>query len=207
MLGSCKKVTVSKDDTVILDGAGDKKFIEERCEQIRSAVESSTSDYDKEKLHERLAKLSGGVAVLKIGGASEAEVGEKKDRVTDALNATKAAVEEGIVPGGGAALLYASKGLDKLQTANFDQKIGVQIIQNALKTPDNPDLGYDAARGEYVDMVKAGIVDPLKVIRTALVDAASVSSLMTTTEAVITELPKNENDAPAMGGPGMGMDY
>ncbi|KAJ6694976.1 CHAPERONIN CPN60-2 MITOCHONDRIAL [Salix koriyanagi] len=229
MLGSCKKVTVSKDDTVILDGAGDKKFIEERCEQIRSAVESSTSDYDKEKLHERLAKLSGGVAVLKIGGASEAEVGEKKDRVTDALNATKAAVEEGIVPGGGAALLYASKGLDKLQTANFDQKIGVQIIQNALKTPvhtiatnagvegavvvgklleqDNPDLGYDAAIGEYVDMVKAGIVDPLKVIRTALVDAASVSSLMTTTEAVITELPKNESDAPAMGGPGMGMDY
>ncbi|KAI5595699.1 hypothetical protein POPTR_003G173900v4 [Populus trichocarpa] len=168
MLGSCKKVTVSKDDTVILDGAGDKKSIEERCEQIRSAVESSTSDYDKEKLHERLAKLSGGVAVLKIGGASEAEVGEKKDRVTDALNATKAAVEEGIVPGGGAALLYASKELDKLQTANFDQKIGVQIIQNALKTPvhtiatnagvegavvvgklleqDNPDLGYDAAK-------------------------------------------------------------
>ncbi|KAG6781438.1 hypothetical protein POTOM_014342 [Populus tomentosa] len=228
MLGSCKKVTVSKDDTVILDGAGDKKSIEERCEQIRSAVESSTSDYDKEKLHERLAKLSGGVAVLKIGGASEAEVGEKKDRVTDALNATKAAVEEGIVPGGGAALLYASKELDKLQTANFDQKIGVQIIQNALKTPvhtiatnagvegavvvgklleqDNPDLGYDAAKDEYVDMVKAGIIDPLKVIRTALVDAASVSSLMTTTEAVITELPKDESDAPAMG-PGMGMDY
>ncbi|XP_011020718.1 PREDICTED: chaperonin CPN60-2, mitochondrial-like isoform X2 [Populus euphratica] len=228
MLGSCKKVTVSKDDTVILDGAGDKKSIEERCEQIRSAVESSTSDYDKEKLHERLAKLSGGVAVLKIGGASEAEVGEKKDRVTDALNATKAAVEEGIVPGGGAALLYASKELDKLQTANFDQKIGVQIIQNALKTPvhtiatnagvegavvvgklleqDNPDLGYDAAKDEYVDMVKAGIIDPLKVIRTALVDAASVSSLMTTTETVVTELPKDENDAPAMG-PGMGMDY
>ncbi|KAJ0806814.1 putative chaperonin Cpn60/TCP-1 family, groEL-like apical domain superfamily [Helianthus annuus] len=133
MLGSCKKVTVSKDDTVVLDGAGDKKSIEERCEQIRSAVESSTSDYDKEKLQERLAKLSGGVAVLKIGGASDTEVGEKKDRVTDALNATKAAVEEGIVPGGGVALLYASKELDKLQTANFDQKIGVQIIQNALK--------------------------------------------------------------------------
>ncbi|KAJ6713038.1 60 KDA HEAT SHOCK PROTEIN MITOCHONDRIAL [Salix purpurea] len=133
MLGSCKKVTVSKDDTVILDGAGDKKSIEERCEQIRSAIDSSTSDYDKEKLQERLAKLSGGVAVLKIGGASEAEVNEKKDRVTDALNATKAAVEEGIVPGGGAALLYASKELDKLQTANFDQKVGVQIIQNALK--------------------------------------------------------------------------
>ncbi|GMP55788.1 hypothetical protein CsSME_00020507 [Camellia sinensis var. sinensis] len=133
MLGTCKKVTVSKDDTLILDGAGDKKAIEERCEQIRSAIELSTSDYDKEKLQERLAKLSGGVAVLKIGGASEAEVSEKKDRVTDALNATKAAVEEGIVAGGGVALLYASKELDKLPTANFDQKIGVQIIQNALK--------------------------------------------------------------------------
>lgn len=229
MLGSCKKVTVSKDDTVILDGAGDKKAIEERCEQIRSGIELSTSDYDKEKLQERLAKLSGGVAVLKIGGASEAEVGEKKDRVTDALNATKAAVEEGILPGGGVALLYASKELEKLETANFDQKIGVQIIQNALKTPvhiiasnagvegavvvgklleqDNPDLGYDAAKGEYVDMVKAGIIDPLKVIRTALVDAASVSSLLTTTEAVVVELPKEEKAAPAMGG-GMGdMDY
>ncbi|EXB73714.1 Chaperonin CPN60-2 [Morus notabilis] len=225
VLGTCKKVTISKDDTVILDGAGDKKAIEERCEQIRSAIELSTSDYDKEKLQERLAKLSGGVAVLKIGGASEAEVGEKKDRVTDALNATKAAVEEGIVPGGGVALLYASKELEELQTANFDQKIGVQIIQNALKTPvhtiasnagvegavvvgklleqDNPDLGYDAAKGEYVDMVKAGIIDPLKVIRTALVDAASVSSLMTTTEAVVVELPKDDKDVPAMGG----MDY
>ncbi|KAL8162850.1 hypothetical protein V2J09_014339 [Rumex salicifolius] len=222
MLGSCKKITISKDDTVILDGAGDKKAIDERCEQIRSAVEMSTSDYDKEKLQERLAKLSGGVA---IGGASEAEVSEKKDRVTDALNATKAAVEEGIVPGGGIALLYASKELDKLPTANFDQKIGVQIIQNALKTPvhtiasnagvegavvvgklleqDDPDLGYDAAKGEYVDMVKSGIIDPLKVIRTALVDAASVSSLMTTTEAVIADLPKDEKEGPAMGG-GMG---
>ncbi|KAL1342239.1 hypothetical protein HN51_028813 [Arachis hypogaea] len=231
MLGTCKKVTISKDDTVILDGAGDKKAIEERCDQIRSAIENSTSDYDKEKLQERLAKLSGGVAVLKIGGASEAEVGEKKDRVTDALNATKAAVEEGIVPGGGVALLYASSELDKLPTANFDQKIGVQIIQNALKTPvhtiatnagvegavvvgklleqNNPDLGYDAAKGEYVDMVKAGIIDPLKVIRTALVDAASVSSLMTTTEAVVSELSKDD-EAPSMAG-GMGgmggMDY
>ncbi|KAK4406033.1 Chaperonin CPN60-2, mitochondrial [Sesamum angolense] len=223
------KVTISKDDTVVLDGAGEKKSIEERCEQIRSGIELSTSDYDKEKLQERLAKLSGGVAVLKIGGASEAEVGEKKDRVTDALNATKAAVEEGIVPGGGVALLYASKELEKLPTANFDQKIGVQIIQNALKTPvytiasnagvegavvvgkllesDNPDLGYDAAKGEYVDMVKAGIIDPLKVIRTALVDAASVSSLMTTTEAIVVEQPKDEKPAPPMGG-GMGeMDY
>ncbi|KAK7278560.1 hypothetical protein RJT34_23592 [Clitoria ternatea] len=229
MLGTCKKITISKDDTVILDGAGDKKAIEERCEQIRSAIENSTSDYDKEKLQERLAKLSGGVAVLKIGGASEAEVGEKKDRVTDALNATKAAVEEGIVPGGGVALLYASSELDKLQTANFDQKIGVQIIQNALKTPvhtiasnagvegavvvgklleqNNPDLGYDAAKGEYVDMVKSGIIDPLKVIRTALVDAASVSSLMTTTEAVVSELPKDDKDVPAMGAGMGGMDY
>ncbi|KAI5399339.1 hypothetical protein KIW84_064628 [Lathyrus oleraceus] len=229
VFGSCKKITISKDDTVILDGAGDKKSIEERCEQIRSAIENSTSDYDKEKLQERLAKLSGGVAVLKIGGASEAEVGEKKDRVTDALNATKAAVEEGILPGGGVALLYASNELSKLPTANFDQKIGVQIIQNALKTPvhtiasnagvegavvvgklleqDNPDLGYDAAKGEYVDMVKSGIIDPLKVIRTALVDAASVSSLMTTTEAIVSELPKEDKDSPAMPGGMGGVDY
>ncbi|KAI8523161.1 hypothetical protein RHMOL_Rhmol13G0052100 [Rhododendron molle] len=227
--GTCKKVTISKDDTVILDGNGDKKAIEERCEQLRTSIEFSTSDYDKEKLQERLAKLSGGVAVLKIGGASETEVGEKKDRVTDALNATKAAVEEGIVPGGGVALLYASKELEKLHTANFDQKIGVQIIQNALKAPvytiasnagvegavvvgklleqDNPDLGYDAAKGEYVDMVKAGIIDPLKVIRTALVDAASISSLLTTTEAVVVELPKDEKEAPGMGGGMGGMDY
>ncbi|KAF9610976.1 hypothetical protein IFM89_026256, partial [Coptis chinensis] len=133
MLGTCKKVTISKDETVVLDGAGDKKAIEERCELLRSTIELSTSEYDQEKLQERLAKLSGGVAVLKIGGASEAEVGEKKDRVTDALNATKAAVEEGIVPGGGVALLYASRELDKQQTANFDEKIEVQIIQNALK--------------------------------------------------------------------------
>ncbi|KAL1206142.1 Chaperonin CPN60-like 1 [Cardamine amara subsp. amara] len=224
MLGNCKKISVSKDDTVILDGAGDKKSIGERCEQIRSMVEASTSDYDKEKLQERLAKLSGGVAVLKIGGASESEVSEKKDRVTDALNATKAAVEEGIVPGGGVALLYASKELEKLTTANFDQKIGVQIIQNALKMPvhtiasnagvegavivgklleqDDTDLGYDAAKGEYVDMVKAGIIDPLKVIRTALVDAASVASLLTTTEAVVTEIPTKEDASPAMGGGG-----
>ncbi|KAL8158376.1 hypothetical protein AgCh_002899 [Apium graveolens] len=231
MFGSCKKITISKDDTVVLDGAGEKKAIEERCEQIRSSIELSTSDYDKEKFQERLAKLSGGVAVLKIGGASETEVGEKKDRVTDALNATKAAVEEGIVPGGGVALLYATKELEKLPTANFDQKIGVQIIRDALKTPvhtiasnagvegavvvgklleqDDPDLGYDAAEGAYVDMVKAGIIDPLKVIRTALVDAASVSSLMTTTEAIVVELPKDDKDMPMGGGMGGmgGMDY
>eukprot|EP00250_Pteridium_aquilinum_P007666 c17338_g1_i1 orf=117-1838(+) len=227
MLGRAKRVTISKDDTIILDGAGDKKAIEERCEQIREAINSSTSDYDKEKAQERLAKLSGGVAVLKIGGASEVEVGEKKDRVTDALNATKAAVEEGIVPGGGVALLYASKVLGKLKPANFDQKIGIQVIQNALKAPahtiaanagvegavvigklleqDNLEFGYDAAKGEYTDMVKAGIIDPVKVIRTALVDAASVSSLLTTTEAVVFELPKDEREGPAMPSPGGGM--
>ncbi|MCO5595900.1 hypothetical protein L7F22_049951 [Adiantum nelumboides] len=197
MLGRAKKVTVSKDDTIILDGGA-----------------------------ERLAKLSGGVAVLKIGGASEVEVGEKKDRVTDALNATKAAVEEGIVPGGGVALLYASKALDKLKPDNFDQKIGIQVIQNALKSPtftiaanagvegavvigklleqDNLDYGFDAAKGEYVDMVKAGIIDPVKVIRTALVDAASVASLLTTTEAVVAEVSKEEKESAAMGG---GLDY
>jgi chaperonin GroEL len=230
MLGSAKRVTVSKDDTIILDGGGDKKGIEERCEQIREAISVATSDYDKEKLHERLAKLSGGVAVLKIGGASEVEVNEKKDRVTDALNATKAAVEEGIVPGGGVALLYASRDLDKIPTANFDQKVGVQIIQNALKMPtytiaanagvegavvvgklleqNNLDIGYDAARDEYVDMVKAGIIDPVKVIRTALTDAASVSSLMTTTEAVVADFPKEEKEMVGMGAGGMGgMDY
>lgn len=227
MLGRAKKVTISKDDTIILDGGGDKKAIEERCEQIREVISASTSDYDKEKAQERLAKLSGGVAVLKIGGASEVEVGEKKDRVTDALNATKAAVEEGIVPGGGVALLYATKVLEKLKSANFDQKIGIQVIQNALKAPtytiaanagvegavvigklleqDNLDFGYDAAKGEYTDMVKAGIIDPVKVIRTALVDAASVSSLLTTTEAVVTEVPKDEKEGAAMAGPGGGM--
>eukprot|EP00249_Psilotum_nudum_P018268 c26721_g1_i1 orf=200-1921(+) len=230
MFGKAKKVTVSRDDTIILDGSGDKKLIEERCEQIREAIRVATSDYDKEKLQERLAKLSGGVAVIKVGGASEVEVGEKKDRVTDALNATKAAVEEGIIPGGGVALLYASRDLDKIQAPNFDQKFGIQIIQNALKTPtftiasnagvegavvvgrlleqDNLDVGYDAAEGKYVDMIKAGIVDPVKVIRTALVDAASVASLMTTTEAVVTECAKDEKMPPASGMGGMGgLDY
>ncbi|KAF9610087.1 hypothetical protein IFM89_019927 [Coptis chinensis] len=202
MLGTCKKVTISKDETVVLDGAGDKKAIEERCELLRSTIELSTSEYDQERYKK-------GWQSFLIGGASEAEVGEKKDRVTDALNATKAAVEDGIVPGGGVALLYASRELDKLQTANFDQKIEVQIIQNALKTPVHTIASNAGVEG-------AGIVDPLKVIRTALVDAASVSSLMTTTEAVVVELPKEENSseenssASAMGG-GMGgmggMDY
>ncbi|XP_011072524.1 chaperonin CPN60-like 2, mitochondrial [Sesamum indicum] len=209
MLGSAKKVTVSLDDTLILHGGGDKKFIEERCEQLRTAIEKSTAVFDKEKAQERLSKLSGGVAVFKVGGASEAEVGERKDRVTDALNATRAAVEEGIVPGGGVALLYAKRVLRNLQTANEDQRRGVEVIENALKAPtytiasnagadgtlvlgklleqDDLNFGYDAATGEYVDMVKAGIIDPVKVIRTALVDAASVSLLLTTTEAAIVD--------------------
>lgn len=219
MLGSAKKVSVSKDETVVLHGGGDKKLIEERCEELRAAMEKSSSTFDKEKAQERLSKLSGGVAVFKVGGASEAEVGERKDRVTDALNATRAAVEEGIVPGGGVALLYATKVLENLQTKNDDQRRGVQIVQNALKAPtytivsnaggDAPvvigklleqndhSLGYDAAKGEYVDMVKAGIIDPVKVVRTALVDAASVSSLLTTTEAVIVEHPEQESRVPS----------
>ncbi|KAH6790110.1 heat shock protein 60-3A [Perilla frutescens var. frutescens] len=207
MLGSAKKITVSLDDTLILHGGGDKKLIEERCEQLRTAVESSSAMFDKEKAKERLSKLSGGVAVFKVGGASEAEVGERKDRVTDALNATRAAVEEGIIPGGGVALLYATKNLKDLQTKNEDQKRGVEIIENALKAPtftiasnagadaalvlgklleqNDLNFGYDAAAGQYVDMVKAGIIDPVKVIRTALQDAASVSLLLTTTEAAV----------------------
>ncbi|XP_059642929.1 chaperonin CPN60-like 2, mitochondrial [Cornus florida] len=209
MLGTAKKVTVSLDDTIILNGAGDKKMIEERCEQLRAAIEKITATFDKEKAQERLSKLSGGVAVFKVGGASEAEVGERKDRVTDALNATRAAVEEGIVPGGGVALLYATKVLKSLRTANYDQKRGVQIIENALKAPtftivsnaggdgalvlgklleqDDLNLGYDAAKGKYVNMVEAGIIDPLKVVRTALVDAASISLLLTTTEAIVVD--------------------
>ncbi|KAG8380099.1 hypothetical protein BUALT_Bualt07G0158400 [Buddleja alternifolia] len=215
MLGSAKKVTVSLDDTLLLHGGGDKKLIEERCEQLRTAIEKSSAMFDKEKAQERLSKLSGGVAVFKVGGASEAEVGERKDRVTDALNATRAAVEEGIVPGGGVALLYATRVLKDLQTANEDQKRGVEIIENALKAPtftiasnagadgalvlgklleqDDLNLGYDAAKGEYVNMVEAGIIDPLKVIRTALVDAASISLLLTTTEATILDAQGEKN--------------
>ncbi|XP_075479129.1 chaperonin CPN60-like 2, mitochondrial [Primulina tabacum] len=215
MLGSAKKVTVSVDDTLILHGGGDKKLIEERCEQLRTAFETSTAVFDKEKAQERLSKLSGGVAVFKVGGGSEAEVGERKDRVTDALNATRAAVEEGIVPGGGIALLYATRVLKDLKIANEDQRRGVEIIENALKAPtstiasnagvdgalvvgklleqDDLNLGYDAASGEYVNMVKAGIIDPVKVIRTALLDAASVSILLTTTEAAVVDSKCEKN--------------
>ncbi|KAF3328361.1 chaperonin CPN60-like 2 [Carex littledalei] len=212
MLGTAKEVTVSLDDSIILNGGGERKKIEERCEQIRGIMEGSTSMFDKEKAGERLAKLSGGVAVIQVGGVSEVEVGERKDRVTDALHAARAAVEEGTVPGGGVALLYASQELDKITTSNNDEKMGVDIIKNALKAPvftiasnagaegaiitgklleqGDHNLGYDASKGEYVDMVKAGIVDPLKVIRTALLDASSISLLLTTTEATVVELPE-----------------
>ncbi|XP_047959052.1 chaperonin CPN60-like 2, mitochondrial [Salvia hispanica] len=215
MLGSAKQVTVSLDDTLILHGGGDKKLIEERCEQLRTVVDKSSAMFDKEKAQERLSKLSGGVAVFKVGGASESEVGERKDRVTDALNATRAAVEEGIIPGGGVAILYATRILKDLQTKNEDEKRGVEIIENALKAPtltiasnagadaalvigklleqNDPNFGYDAAKGQYVDMVKAGIIDPVKVIRTALQDAASVSLLLTTTEAAVIDAQGTEN--------------
>lgn len=222
MLGSAKKITVTKDDTVILNGQGAPEAIAQRCENIRTLIGETQSTYEKEKLEERLAKLSGGVAVIKVGGASEVEVGEKKDRIEDALNATRAAVAEGIVVGGGAALLYASKCLEPLKekAVNFDQKIGIDIIERAIRVPcatiarnagvegavvvntllNSKDLniGYNAATGEYTDMYKAGVVDPTKVIRTALVNAAGVSSLMTTTECMIADKPAKEQPAPAM---------
>jgi len=227
-LGSCKKLTVTKNDTVILDGAGETDSIQERCELIRSSIETTKSDYEREKLQERLAKLSGGVAVIKVGGASEVEVGEKKDRVVDALNATRAAVEEGIVPGGGKALLHCSTLLDKVadQAKNMDQRIGVEIIQRALKAPISTiaknageegavivgeltkegtpvELGFDAQNGEYIDMFQAGIIDPTKVTRTGIIDASSVAGLLTTSESMIVDKPAPEGAAPAMP-PGMG---
>ena len=222
MLGSAKKITVTKDDTVILNGQGAPEAIAQRCDNIRTLIGETQSTYEKEKLEERLAKLSGGVAVIKVGGASEVEVGEKKDRIEDALNATRAAVAEGIVVGGGAALLYASKCLEPLKekAVNFDQKIGIDIIERAIRVPcatiarnagvegavvvntllNSKDLnmGYNAATGEYTDMYKAGVIDPTKVIRTALVNAAGVSSLMTTTECMIADKPAKEQPAPAM---------
>ena len=228
-LGSCKKLTVTKNDTVVLDGAGEKDSIAERCELIRDSIETTKSDYEREKLQERLAKLSGGVAVIKVGGASEVEVGEKKDRVVDALNATRAAVEEGIVPGGGKALLYCSTLLDDVaaKTVNMDQRIGVEIIQRALKAPISTiamnageegavvvgeltkegvkvEMGFDAQNSVYCDMYEAGIIDPTKVTRTGFVDAASVAGLLTTSEAMIVDKPSpGGGGAPPMGG-GMG---
>lgn len=212
MLGTAKRVIISKDDTTIIDGNGDKELIEARKTQIKKEIEKTTSDYDREKLQERLGKLSGGVAVLRVGGSSEVEVKEKKDRIDDALNATRAAVKEGVVAGGGTALLYATKALANISPANQDQRVGVDIIRRSLQAPirqiaenagvdgavvagkllegTDYNYGYNAATGEYTDMIKAGIVDPTKVVRTALQDAASVASLLITTEAMVTELPE-----------------
>jgi len=231
MLGRAKKVTITKDDTTIVDGAGEKSGIEGRVAQIKRQIEETTSDYDREKLQERLAKLAGGVAVIRVGGATEVEVKEKKDRVDDALNATRAAVEEGIVPGGGVALLKASKALDKLTGDNDDQNAGIAIVRRALQAPirqiaenagvegsivvgkilenSSATFGFNAQTEQYVDLVQAGVIDPAKVVRTALQDAASVASLLITTEAAIAEAPKKNAPAPAMpGAGGMGdMDF
>lgn len=225
MLGSAKKVTITKDDTTIVEGAGNKEDIKARCGQIKAQIESSTSEYDIEKLKERLAKLAGGVAVIRVGGATEVEVKEKKDRVDDAMHATKAAIEEGVVPGGGVALLRSIEKLDSLKTDNEDQKIGINIIRHALMAParqisnnagvegsvviykilDNKDFhfGYDASSDTYTDMIKAGIIDPTKVVRTALQDAASIAGLLLTTECVIVDKPEPKA-APEMPNPGMG---
>ena len=225
-LGSAKKVKVDKENSTIVSGSGKKSDIEARCAQIKQQVEETTSDYDREKLQERLAKLAGGVAVIKVGGATEVEVKEKKDRVEDALNATRAAVEEGIVVGGGCALLYASQELDKVKVKGDDQKAGVEIVKSALQAPirqitknagvdgsvvvgkllemNKPSHGYDAQTEDYVDMFKEGIIDPVKVVRTALQDAASISGLLVTTEAMIADKPE-EKDASAGGMPPGGM--
>jgi len=229
MLGSAKKIKISKEDTVIVDGAGAKADIEARCSQIRQQVSETTSDYDKEKLQERLAKLVGGVAVLKVGGATEVEVKERKDRVEDALHATRAAVEEGVVAGGGATLFYAARVLENLKALNEDQQAGVNIVKKAMQSPirqiaenagvdgaivvgkleesKSNTMGFDAQSMEYVDMFKAGIIDPTKVVRTALIDAASVASLIITTEAIIIADPTVKEESNAGGGMpnGMGM--
>jgi chaperonin GroEL len=227
MLGKAKKVTINKDDTTIVDGAGDKAGIEGRIAQIKKQIEDTTSDYDKEKLQERLAKLAGGVAVVRVGGSTEVEVKEKKDRVDDALNATRAAVEEGIVPGGGVALLKASKVLDGFKGDNDDQEAGVAIVRRALQAPirqiaenagvegsivvgkvlenASATFGFNAQTEEYVDLVQAGVIDPAKVVRTALQDAASVAGLLITTEAAIVEAPKKGGGGMPGGGMGGGM--
>ncbi|MDB5159653.1 MAG: chaperonin GroEL, partial [Mucilaginibacter sp.] len=232
MLGKAKKVQITKDDTTIVDGSGDKEGIEARIGQIKRQIEDTTSDYDKEKLQERLAKLAGGVAVVRVGGSTEVEVKEKKDRVDDALNATRAAVEEGIVPGGGVALLKASKVLEGMVGENADQTAGIAIVRRALQAPirqiaenagvegsivvgkilenDSPTFGFNAQTEQYVDLVADGVIDPAKVVRTALQDAASVAGLLITTEAAIVEAPKKGSGAggPQMPGGGMGdMDF
>jgi chaperonin GroEL len=230
MLGKAKRVRVEKENTTIIDGAGKKSDIQGRVAQIKAQIEETTSDYDREKLQERLAKLAGGVAIIRVGGATEVEVKERKDRVDDAMHATRAAVEEGIVAGGGSALLYAAKALTKLKPQNDDQKVGIDIVRRALQTPvrqiaenagvdgsivvgklqdkGDANYGFDAQTGEYVDMVKAGIIDPTKVVRLALQDAASVAGLLVTTEAMVAEKPEPKS-APAMppGGGMGGMDF
>jgi chaperonin GroEL len=227
VLGSARRVVVSKDDTVIVEGGGGAEAIDNRAKQLRAEIESTDSDWDREKLEERLAKLSGGVAVIRVGGATEVEVKERKDRVDDATHATKAAVEEGILPGGGVALLRSAKALQRLVPQNDDQKTGIEIVRRALQAPvrqiavnagedgslivgkvqEKGDyaFGFDAQTGDYGDMFKKGIIDPAKVVRTALQDAASIAGLLITTEAMVAELPKKQ--APAMPSPGAGMDY
>lgn len=232
MLGKAKKVSISKEETTVVDGSGKKKDIEGRINQIKAQIEETTSDYDKEKLQERLAKLAGGVAVIRVGGASEVEVKEKKDRVDDALNATRAAVEEGVVPGGGVALLRARRAVDKLTSENPDVQAGIKIVLKALEAPirqiaqnsgvdasivvgkvlesKSNTFGFDAQAEEYKDLVQAGIIDPTKVVRVALQDAASVAGLLVMTEAMIADAPKKEAAHPPMpgGGGGMGgMDF
>ncbi len=214
MLGTAKKVSITKDNTTIVDGSGEKEEIAARCAQIKKQLETTSSEYDKEKLQERLAKLSGGVAVIKVGGASEVEVKEKKDRVDDALHATRAAVEEGVVTGGGTALLYAVKSLDALKPANDDQRVGIDIIRRALQAPvrqiaanagedgaviagkllegEKTNIGFDAQTGKYVDMFEAGIIDPTKVVRTSLESAASIAGLLITTEAMVADKPEEK---------------
>ena len=230
MLGKAKRTRIEKENTTIIDGAGKKHDIQGRIGQIKAQIEETTSDYDREKLQERLAKLAGGVAIIRVGGATEVEVKERKDRVDDAVHATRAAVEEGIVAGGGVALLYASKVLARLKPANDDQKVGIDIVRRALQTParqiaenagvdgsivigklhdkGDPNYGYDAQTGEYVDMLKAGVIDPTKVVRLALQDAASVAGLLVTTEAMVAEKPEKKATPAMPHGGGMGdMDF
>jgi chaperonin GroEL len=226
MLGRAKRVVINKEDTTIVDGAGSKDEIQGRCSQIRAQIEETTSDYDREKLQERLAKLAGGVAVIRVGGATEVEVKERKDRVDDAMNATRAAVEEGVVAGGGVALLHAIKSLENVKPGNDDQRVGVEIVRKAIQAParqiaenagvdgavvvgklleaTDANWGFDAQANEYADLIGRGIIDPAKVVRTALQDAASVAGLLITTEAMVAEKPKKETPMPA-GGPGGGM--
>src|SRR5947199_7509865 len=235
MLGKAKRIRVEKENTTVIDGGGAKDDIQGRCTQIKAQIEETTSDYDREKLQERLAKLAGGVAVIRVGGATEVEVKERKDRVDDAMHATRAAVEEGIVPGGGVALLRASEHLKGLRTKNDDQKTGVDIVRKALSMParqiainagedgsiivgkilekDQYAYGFDSQTGEYVNLISKGIIDPTKVVRVAIQNAASVAALLITTEAMVAEVPKKNAGAGGMpaGGGGMsgmgGMDF